>query len=39
MNEIVRLNYEGKLIQKLTDEEIASLYVFPRWSVGGRTDN
>ena len=22
MNEIVRLNYEGKLIQELTDEEI-----------------
>lgn len=26
MNEIVRLNYEGKLIQELTDEEIGSFY-------------
>ncbi len=26
MNEIVRLNYERKLIQELTDEEIGSFY-------------
>ena len=41
MNEIVRLNYEGKLIQELTDEEIGSFikHVYREYGICWRKTN